>query len=388
MDKAKQEKKGAGRRALLILLYVLAVIPLFWIADSMLGRFDPSSYIPGSYIVRLHVPNPVRLIDGILSHESLPEIIRLPAFASASSRLTALQDNKLIRNPLLRFAARGTLAAVLLAQENDADIKNPGPFLAVWDAGFYAPLFRILPLFAQFISVPNLYYVQAGKYSRFEYRTEASQALFIKIRRNLLIICNDAPLFEQVMSGPNKAAALEAWSLDSADYDAMLMASPVFASGILSEQDPAIAAALQNLALADTVEAGISVSSRKFELLLSGKATSPVPALGRILGQPSRIPDLAGVLPAAAQYGTIFSAGTLAELYDAAAVFSGPELGENVREADRSSRVSLGLSLDDLLFSWTGTEFAVFGMEGRPHPVYAIQIANEQKRQEIFQPCF
>ena len=48
----------------------------------------------------------------------------------------------------------------------------------------------------------------------------------------------------------------------------------------------------------------------------------------------------------------------------------------------------LRLTLNDLLFSWSGDEFAVFGLEGRPHPVYAIQISNEQRRQEVFNTAF
>jgi outer membrane protein assembly factor BamB len=82
------------------------------------------------------------------------------------------------------------------------------------------------------------------------------------------------------------------------------------------------------------------------------------------------------------------SAGTLEELFQAAIVFSGPALEDTYRTADTSSRIILGLTLNDLLFSWSGKEFAAFGMEGRPHPVYAIQITNERKRQEVFDKAF
>ncbi|WP_461251915.1 hypothetical protein, partial [Treponema sp. R8-4-B8] len=56
--------------------------------------------------------------------------------------------------------------------------------------------------------------------------------------------------------------------------------------------------------------------------------------------------------------------------------------------ADNSSKLLLGLSLNDLLFSWSGNEFAAFGLEGRPHPIYMIQIADEKKRQGIFDRAF
>ena len=92
-------------------------------------------------------------------------------------------------------------------------------------------------------------------------------------------------------------------------------------------------------------------------------------------------------IPADAQYATILSAGTLNELYQTALVFT-PDLDGALRTADSASRLLLGVSLNDLLFSWTGDEFAVFGIEGRPHPVYAIQISDEKKRDEIFTRAF
>jgi hypothetical protein len=92
--------------------------------------------------------------------------------------------------------------------------------------------------------------------------------------------------------------------------------------------------------------------------------------------------------PSSVQYATILSAGNLAELYEAALVFSGSDLDDTLKMADSSARTILGLTLDDLLFSWPGKEFAVFGMEGRPHPVFAVQISNERKRQEVFDKAF
>ena len=387
MGKVKTKKLRRGGKALLALLCIFIGLPLFWIADSLVGCFDPASFIPDSYIVRLTIPNPPRFIDGILAHESLSEIINLPAMAASASLLSAMRDNALVKNPLLRFAAKGALEGALLAEEAGVDTAA-SPFIAAWDAGLCTPLLRFLPLAFRFIKPANLYHVQAGKFSWFEYRMEGGNTLFIKPQRNLLVFSSDRRLFESALSARRSATVFQTRTAGAAVYDATLSVSPAFLSGILSQQNPAIASVLGNMEFQGPVEAGVSLSSRKLEFLLTSAAASPVPALGHILEQRSRIPGIAERLPATAQYGTILSAGTLAELYAAAAVFSGPELGESLRQADRSARAILGMSLDDLLFSWTGTEFAVFGMEGRPHPVYAVQIGNEQKRQEIFGRAF
>jgi hypothetical protein len=63
-------------------------------------------------------------------------------------------------------------------------------------------------------------------------------------------------------------------------------------------------------------------------------------------------------------------------------------MDETLRSADNTARFFLGVTLNDLLFSWTGEEYAVFGLEGRPHPVYAIEISDERKRQQVFDKAF
>jgi len=93
-------------------------------------------------------------------------------------------------------------------------------------------------------------------------------------------------------------------------------------------------------------------------------------------------------LPASSQYATILSAGSLDDLFQATGVFAGKDFEDTVRSTDSLSRTILGLSLEELLFSWSGKEFAVFGLEGRPHPVYAIQIADDKKRQAVFDRAF
>jgi hypothetical protein len=394
MATGKTKKPRRFKKSVFVLLCVIAGVPLVWIADSLILCFNPASVIPDSYIVRISIPNPARLVDGILDHESLPAIAGIPALAPVKSVLNTLRGNVVLRNPLPRFAARGRLEAVITAggtKTASGGMPPPGPFLAAWDSGFCMPLLRAAPFIARLAATPNLYYVQAGTYSRFEYRPAAGTTIFIGRRRNLVIVSDNERLFEAALRGTatrgrNSAAHDEDSAL--AAYDAALYIDPAFLKSLLSEQDSNTAQALRNLEFNGMARVGVSVASRKLTLHLTAAAASPVPALGRLLERRSQPPDIAERMPAGTQYATILSAGTLPELYNAATVFSGPELAENLRQVDRDSRLVLGLSIDDLLYSWTGGEFAVFGLEGRPHPVYAIRIRDERKRQEIFNRAF
>ena len=380
MDKDNAKKPKRFVKVILILIFVLVFISVAWIAFSLIGRIKADTVIPDSAVFRLSVSNPARLLDGILSHESLHEITAVPALTQALPLLNTLEDSPLLKNRLLRLAARGNIEIALLPSAS----ASPEILLAVWDMGIFSPLLRVLPMLSGFVNIPNLYYVQAGKNSRFEYRTEG-KTLFIGPYHNLLFITDSSAVFES--RADMRANAGTFANIKPSAYDAAMLISPVFIAALLAEQDKSIATILNNIEFDSAVEAGFSVHPKKLELRLTAPLSSRQTALNRLLEQRSRASGMAERLPASAQYATVLSAGTLEELYQTAIVFS-PGMDETIKRADSSSRIILGLTLDDLLFSWPGKEFAVFGLEGRPHPVYAIQIANERKRQEIFDRAF
>ena len=370
----------------IVLICILVVISIAWAAFSLVGRVKAGRVIPDSASFRLSISNPVRLLDGILAHESLHEITAVPALAQAAPFLNALEESSLMKNRLLRFAARGNIELALLPVGPQKQAQKYGSILAVWDMGLLSPLLRIFPFVSGFINVPNLYYVQAGKNSRFEYRMD-DMTFYIGPYRNLLFITDNSAIFES--RSEIQTDAVEAYSsIKPSDYDAALLLSADFTGALLADQDANIAAVLKNIDFDSGVEAGISIFPKKIELRLMAGLSSQKEALSRLLEQRSQAPDFTERLPSTSQYATILSAGTLDELYKAAQVFSGPELGETLRLAENSSRALLGMTLNDLLFSWPGKEFAVFGMEGRPHPVYLIQIADERKRQDVFDRAF
>ena len=379
-DEKSEKKAKKFPKILLVLLIILAVVIIAWFAFSFIGRINAAYVIPDTADVRISISNPVRLLDGILTHESLQEIIELPAMSQAAPVINTLRENKVFKNGLLRLAIRGNMELALLPPE-----AGQGKFIIAWDLGLFSPLLRILPTISNFVSIPSLYYVQAGKNSRFEFRSDDA-TFFIGPYRNLLFITDSSRVYES-RSASHSGHSGAYNSIKPTSYDAALMLSNEFINDLVGDLDSGIAELLFNIDFSSKVEAGISVHQRKIELNLSVPMSSHQRSISRILEQRSRVPGMAESIPASSQYATILSAGTLDELYQAALLFT-PGLSDALSSADSASRSLLSLSLNDLLFSWTGNEFAVFGMEGRPHPVYAIQIADERKRQEVFDRAF
>ena len=384
---------GLSKRAkklIFIPLGIIVLLALIWTGIAFIGRVRPGSVIPGTADLRLTVHNPMSLIDGVLSHESLREIASVPELAAAAPVIDMLRENPLLENGLIRMAGRGTLELALILPQGDTggaaqSTAQIPTVIAVWDMGFLSPLLRILPWFTRFISVPDLYYVQAGGNSRFEYRLD-DMTLFIGHYRNLLFVTNNSREFSNRTH--SSAQGREYTQINPSSFDAAFLLSPELISSLLAAQTDEIAAIMSLINFNSPVEAGLSVYSQKLEFNLAADLSSANASLQSILGQRGSVPNIIERFPDSSQYATVLSAGTLDDLLQAAMVFSGPELSETLRQAHNMSRTILRMPLEELLFSWSGNEFAVFGIEGRPHPVYAIQVSHEEIRQDVFNRAF
>jgi hypothetical protein len=189
------------RRFLKFLIGLICVLVLLcgiWLAFSFIGRISPDSVVPNSAFLRVSIAHPLRLLDGILSHEPLQDISAVPELASSLSMLKDLEENPVLQNRLLRFALRGNLELAMLqtgAAQGALAGMTSGSLILAWDLGICSPLLRILPTISGFVNVPNLYYVSAGKNCRFEYRMEG-KTFYIGPFRNLLYITDNSTLFE------------------------------------------------------------------------------------------------------------------------------------------------------------------------------------------------
>ena len=376
MAKPERKKPKKFLRTILIIFFIFVFLFAAWVGISLIGRVDSGVLIPDNTAFRLIISNPIQVLDGILNHESTHDISGIPALAPIIHVMNEIDDNVFFKNKFVRFLARGKIEIAMLPQGKS--------IVAAYDLGFLTPLMRIMPLIYNFLNIPDLYYVKTINGSRFELRADET-VFYIDYYKNLLYITNDLSVMQNrsVRVSPGNIFK----NISPLDHDAVLQISPDYIRDLFSEQDPGIEKILSNINFDTMVEAGLLIQPKKLEFNLAAPLSSEKTALSRFLESRSGAPEMADRFPADAQYATILSAGTLEELYQAAVLF-GVDLDETLKLADNSSRFLLGLTLDDLLFSWSGKEFAVFGMEGRPHPVFAVQISDENKRQQVFDKAF
>ena len=370
------------RRALVfvgVLLLIIIGLPLIVIGVSFIGRVTPDSVIPGSFDLYVDIPNPSRLARRVLNHEALPDIMALPELTPFTPVLNQVKDLRIGENRLFRLIASRKLNAALLPE---------GQLLSAWDVGVMSPLLRFLPAVAARFAVPGLYHVQAGRHSRLEYRQQDGMVFFIGAYKNLLIVSNNSGLFESIIAGSSHSGGNPGEKkLSSENHDIAFLLSPQALMSLLANSDPQLLSAIQLLNFPEHIEANLSLLPNQLRLQLVSPLDSNNPALRTIIESNSQGTPLSGLIPNTAQYLTLLSSGSLEDLFNALAAIN-PGIGNAIRRADSTARMTLGLSLEELLFSWTGTQFALYGLEGRSNPVIALEIRDEHKRREVFDKAF
>jgi hypothetical protein len=381
------KKKRRAPLIIAIFLFIVIGIPLIAVGISFIGRIAPDSVIPDSFDIFASVPDPVRLAARVLSHENLNEILALAELAPLVSDLNQLKETGLAENKFLRFAARGRLDAAFFEDER---------LLAAWDAGALSPLIKFLPLLAGRLTIPGLYYVNAGRNSRFEYRLEDGSVFYIGPHKNLLVISNNSSLYESVVSGSSGKGGFfssSAKKFYNGDYDIAFLLSPKALANILRDSDPQLKSAVNLLQFPGPVEAALSILPNELQLRLLTPLESGSQALQTLIERNSQGAPLVAMVPDNTQYMTLLSAGNLKELLGAVSAISanapsGPNWENTLRIADSGARMAVGMNLEELLYSWSGSQFAVYGLEGRPSPVIAIEVRDEKKRKEVFDKAF
>ena len=371
---------------LVILLFVLIAPPLVMVGLSFVGRITPGTIIPDTFDLYVSVPDTARLAENVLNHKSLPDIMALAELAPLMSVFNQVRNSGLTGNRWVRLFAGGRLDAALLPD---------GSILGAWDAGIVSPVFRFLPALSRMINVPGLFYVRAGANSRFEYRLDDGTVFFFGPLRNLLVVSNNAALFESALAGTARDAAAEARVFHSRNHDIAMLLSPDALMNVLvsGETDPQMLGALNMLQLSGLVEISLSVRQEQLNLHMVSPLASHNAALRRLIERNSRATPVLAMIPQDTQYLTLLAAGSLEELMDGAfaiaeGVSARGEWEDAFRRADSAARMTLRMSLDELLFSWTGQQFAIYGLEGRPNPVIAIEIGDEVMRRQVFDRAF
>ena len=386
-------------RTLLLIILVPVLLLAGWISYAAFDRVLPAAVIPAGYSALVHTDSVYGALDPVLDIEAADALLADPSLVDVRPVFHALRASPLRGNRFVRYAA---------ARRADMPVYSFGDsgmdFLAVLDLRELSALTRLTAvsractLLAD--RVPGLEYRAGGEglgLSCFAYhipdeKKGTETVLYAKAYRNLVVLALNPELLELAFS--------EDYTEAYSEEERAAFAAPCGKQFRVSVDARSFAAraAGDNAAANELVRLLSGGAETSVLLGISGsdvevQAALPVDAeqlqnspLRGLLSRPSSLPTLLSHLGGSVQYYTLLNAGSLQELKDAVfPLLQGTHDVEALwEEGEHYSRKLFSRSIEELLFSWTGREFAVLGMEGSSDPVIVLQIQDEEKRQEAF----
>lgn len=379
-------KKIISKIFITILVLVLLIVLCFaglYIYSSVDSKKSLSVF-PHDYTFYLHTDSAWDSVEPLLDLKAMDMVLSTPEFTNYRGIFMQLRASDWRRNKILSTIASKSIDAALYSDES-----GKFSFLACANLGGVSAVTRFLPMlssaFEEKLNKKNIF--SEEDYFIFD---NNGTSYYIKPFKNLLLISDNLLVLKRAFEADYSEYTKEQLSvLNKKNNDSIQLV--VNTANLLGNtiEDKGIRGQLSKV-ISDE-----SLSSITFKITDDNiKLTAAIPfkqieddefTMGTVLNVNSTTPSILSRFRENVQYYTILNAGTLEELKNAFLPIVVNDSESLWKKCDGLSRSLFSLSIEDLLFSWSGKEIVVFGIEGKNDPVFAVQIKDEKKRQQVFE---
>ena len=383
--------------SIFLLVIILSIIG--WCVYSAWDKQSSLSMLPVGYSTYLRTDSAWDAINPMIDLQAADIFLSSPNFAQFREPFMALRGSPLRSNKLFTTLLSRRVDAGLYSDQNSNQ-----SFCALIDLGFLSAVTRPVKFYIQLLidkfNIENLSIIKYSEGNKKNFHLEfknGNSIYYIKPVKNLVLISSNKELFDQGLTATNDKFYTQ-------EKKAMLLAKPILPIKLvvdarqlalsLTEQIPIfnkIASMLSRETLS-VISFGITDSKINinadfpFEISEELEAKPGFSGISKILSKNSTMPQLLSRLTDTVQYYTIIKAGNVNELKTALFPLMPSTMNLTSLWAMGNTLCSaiFSATLEDIICSWTGDEFAVLGIEGLNDPVFAMQISDENKRKQIF----
>ncbi|MDO4507092.1 MAG: hypothetical protein Q4B64_09095 [Spirochaetales bacterium] len=382
MEENKKKNKPFPLKLLsgvLIVIITLVALLGIWIVYSAFDRTSTLKFIPENYTAIIHTDKIYSAVEPLVGLKAAETILSDPSLSEA--REPYMKTRAFINNasPLITRLINRRLDTALYLD------GTPG-FVAVADIGWLSCATRLSSVAAGFLHVKNLFWSNG----HFEYKS-GEATIYAKPYKNLVMISSSKELFElsEQIFDSRIITDSEKKEVEGKKISTLKILAP---SMKIAQMKPFEKIYSEN---AEKILGKDNLSSITFDItneMINVELNVPVNKeecntdLSAFLKSKSTQPKLPSFLTSDTQYYTLINLAPLKEMKEAffPVLQKTTDIEGTWRKADSLSRSFFSLTLEDLLFSWTGNEIAAFGIEGSSDPVFVVQIKDEAKRAEVF----
>jgi len=384
-DKRKKKKPFIVRllRAIIILILVLLILIAGWFTFCFFNKTSSINALPKNYTVYVRTDSAWNAIEPLMDLKAADILLSDPNFVKFREIFMTIRESKLRTNPVVSYA---------LSRRIDAALYEDNNFLAIVDMGLLSGATRLSPVAMNFVNVKGLSYSKAGNLSYFEFKQDES-AFYARIYKNLVLVSSSKEILDSASTFDN----IKTYSENEITFLQEKLEQPfrIAADGkkllsLIGEENEYVKEVVSYLSSEELSSINFGITDSQIDISIKvpyeiqeEKASDPV---AKLLSRNSKVPLLISKFPEAVQYYTFMTVGTLQELKDSAfkLISLQSDMQKKWQNANNISQMLFSVTADELLFSWTGDEYAVLGLEGKAEPVFVIKVADEKKRQYIF----
>ena len=387
-------------RGILVLALVLILALAVVFAVCALNKRDALSAIPKDFSFYAHTDSAFRTLDPMLDLQAADVFLASPEFRSLRPIFVELRSSPVRKNSAFARALSRPVDMALYDGIVESGRQN---FLALVDLGgfslatrplrkIYTGIYPKVRRFVQPILDENkieIEFVQDEVFSYFVLKTEGG-VFYASPSKNLLAVSDSSDLLMMSMMAANDIAyTSEQKKFFSRKSDGLrVVANAKKLAASFTEQNDVLGkiAGLLPDDEFSVVSLRISDSDISIDAKIPFSVDSENPtALDPLLTKNSTVPSILSKMGDIVQYYTVLNAGTLEELKSAVFPLMPVENADSLwARGNLASRLAFSMTLEELLFSWTGKEFVALGIENQNDPVFAVQVSDEKKRAEVF----
>ncbi len=401
-EKSVKNRKSAGKKRGGFLKFLLVIFLLFVVAFAALLAFcafdrkSAISAIPKSFSCYVKTDSAIETIDPMLDLRAADVFLSSPEFKPFRSIFMDLRSSPLRKNKIFRKIASRPIDAALYDGAFEAGKQN---FLAAVNLGYLSFISRplksvfpkILPLIKPILdeNKAELGIIENENLSYFELKLDGAVYYFVPVK-NLVIFSDSSDLLLMSAIVDNDVTYTDSQKklISQKSKDLRIIANArSLAESFTSQND--VLGKVVDILPADELSV-VSVKFSDSDIYVDMKVPLSVESveassLSTILSKKSTTPEILSRMTNIVQYYTVLNAGSLEELQTSVfPILPVKDPASMWDSANSACRFAFSMDISDLVFSWSGKEFAVLGIENQNDPVFAIQVSDEKKRQQVF----
>lgn len=402
MEEKNKEKTTARKKpfiirlikGILILICSFVTVLIISMAVCAFDKKNVLEVIPKGFTLYLHTDSVWKAAEPLAELDAADLLFSDPTFADLREPFMNFRSSGWRKNSFIGFIASRKADLALYP-----NAKGEFDFLAAVDLSFLSFASRLANPFASLINIKGLAYNKESGF--FEYcdpesidengNRKEEDVFYIKPVRNLVLVAQNKELLKSAVEKNNNTYSKKEAELMTSKSDSpvrILADSRKFADQAVKES-PVLAKIPEVISEDYLTEVLLSITNDNILLnakLPLNKEKTNSASLKKLIESNSTKSKLLPKLTENVQYYTILNAGTFAELKELAfSCFAKEKKADELWvKGNKLSNLLFGLSIEEMIFSWTGKEFAALGIENQNDPVFVFEIEDENQREIIF----